>query len=661
MTKSDSPAAAESLPSSLLESSRAKPLRDLPARDLPAAERSGPRGAELTLVPARMVNEVLFCERLMYLEWVQDEWESNAFTADGTRVHKRVDASKKKLRPPPGGETATKAEAPEPPYQARSVSLSSERLGLTAKLDVVDVEGGRTLAVEYKRGKKPNLPEGAYLPERAQLCCHVLLLRDNGYECDGGEIYFAGDHQRTTITIDDALIETTLAAIARVRELASKGRLPPPLVNSPKCPYCSLNAICLPDETNFLRAKHLPLFVSDRPLPAGLDSDGADLDEEAERHELDGANALDDAVAPPTPDHDITTTSTGAEPTAADAPRPLFTRRDEKLPIYVTKQGASVRLDGHQLLVYAEGEKLHDARLPGTSQLSLFGNVQISTQAIRALLERGIGVHFFTYGGWWAGACVGADPNNVDLRLAQYRATDNPETSLRLARGWVHSKVSNCRTLLRRNHHDAPPEVLKELQILGRKALEATSAETLLGLEGTAARTYFSEFSGMLNEASVSAGFSWETRNRRPPKDPLNALLSFAYSLLTKDLTAACRLAGLDPLLGFYHRPQFGRPSLALDLMEEFRPLIADSTVINVVNNHILDAEDFQHNGTGLALSDRARRKFIQAYEARMAQEVQHPVFRYRVSYRRVLELQARLLTRFLLGEIDELPPFKTR
>src|SRR5690606_25022609 len=234
MTKSDSPAATEALAPPTPESVRAKPLRDLPAVD-PA----------LMVVPARMVNEVLYCERLMYLEWVQDEWESNAFTADGTRVHKRVDASKKKLKPPtaakPQGAETTEV-ASDSPYQARSVTLTSERLGLTAKLDVVDVEGGRTLAVEYKRGKKPDLPEGAYLPERAQLCCHVLLLRDNGYTCDGGEIYFAGDHQRTPIVIDNPLIDVTLTAIKRVRELATNGQLPPPLVNSPKCPYCSLNA-----------------------------------------------------------------------------------------------------------------------------------------------------------------------------------------------------------------------------------------------------------------------------------------------------------------------------------------------------------------------------------------------------------------------------------
>lgn len=645
MTTSDSHAAAETLASPPSESARAKPLRDLP-----------PVEPALMLVPARMVNEVLYCERLMYLEWVQDEWESNAFTADGTRVHKRVDASKKKLKPP----AAAKAQTDEAtdatsnsPYQARSVTLSSERLGLTAKLDVVDVDGGRTLAVEYKRGKKPNVPEGAYLPERAQLCCHVLLLRENGYPCDGGEIYFAGDHQRTPIVIDDALIQTTLTAIKRVRELATNGQLPPPLVNSPKCPYCSLNAICLPDETNYLRAKHLPLFVSDTEL--GRAASEPELEETA-APDLDESTEDDSS-----PELDLSPSNGEAADTAPPLPRPLFTRRDEKLPMYVTKQGASVRLDGHQLLVYAEGAKLHEARLPATSHLSLFGNVQISTQAIRSLLERGVGVHFFTYGGWWSGACVGADSNNVDLRIAQYRAGDNPELSLRLARSWVYSKISNCRTLLRRNHSSPPPAVLKELQILGRKALEAPSAETLLGLEGTAARTYFSEFAGMLSEASVSLGFSWETRNRRPPKDRLNALLSLAYSLLTKDLTTACRTAGLDPLLGFYHRPQFGRPSLALDIMEEFRPLIADSTVVNVVNNRILDASDFQMNGTGVALTDGARRKFIQAYEKRLAQEVLHPVFGYRVSYRRVLELQARLLTRFLLGEIDQLPPFKTR
>ena len=179
-----------------IESARAKPLK-----------RSSP--LSLPLVPARMVNEVLYCERLMYLEWVQREWDSNQFTADGSRIHKRVDSSKRKLRPQ-DETTLAPSSAPEPPYQARSVWLTSERLGLTAKLDVVDVADGKAMAVEFKRGKRPNVPEGAYLPERAQLCAQVLLLREHGYECEAAEIYFAGDHQRTPIAITEELLQTTV-------------------------------------------------------------------------------------------------------------------------------------------------------------------------------------------------------------------------------------------------------------------------------------------------------------------------------------------------------------------------------------------------------------------------------------------------------------------
>src|SRR5690606_29993141 len=151
-------------------------------------------------------------------------------------------------------------------------------------------------------------------------------------------------------------------------------------------------------------------------------------------------------------------------------------------------------------------------------------------------------------------------------------------------------------------------------------------------------------FTEMLTDAACASGFCLEGRNRRPPRDPLNALLSFSYSLLVKDTLAACRAAGLDPLLGFYHQPRFGRPSLALDLMQEFRPILADSAVIHAVNNGAVQADDFVVSGGAYALTDHARRRFIQTYEQRMDQEIQHPVFGYRISYRRVLDVQARLL-----------------
>jgi len=572
-----------------------------------------------------MVNEVLYCERLMYLEWVQSEWAGNAFTADGTRVHKRVDASRKRLKKRSADEASATATTPEPapenPYQARSVWLSSERLGLTAKLDVVDVDGGRAIAVEFKRGKRPNLPEGAYLPERAQLCAQVLLLREHGYTCDEAEIYFAGDRQRTQVAITPELIATTLGAVARARELAAAGQCPPPLEDSPKCGRCSLNAICLPDEVNRLKPKHLPLAVPECGEAATT------------------------------------------EPGALEAPplRRLSPTQDERVPLYVTTQGASVQLDGERLAVYADGQKTAEARLPNTSHLALIGNVQISTQAVRSLLSRGIPIHYFTFGAWWAGACTGADSNNVELRLAQYRGSLDANQCLALAKRWVHSKIANCRTLLRRNHRAPDPVVLKELKILARKALDAEKLESLLGIEGTAARTYFQSFTGMLSDASLAAGYQFDGRTRRPPTDRMNALLSFCYSLLTKDMLIACRTAGLDPLLGFYHQPRFGRPSLALDLMEEFRPIVADSVVLNAVNNGVIQYDDFIEATGSVALKDGARKRLIQVYEQRLDDEVTHPVFGYRISYRQVLEIQARLLGRVLLGELPEYPTFRTR
>jgi CRISPR-associated protein Cas1 len=194
---------------------------------------------------------------------------------------------------------------------------------------------------------------------------------------------------------------------------------------------------------------------------------------------------------------------------------------------------------------------------------------------------------------------------------------------------------------------------------------------TLLGIEGNAARLYFGAFSGMLkpkqrpdntaDTANAPWHFDFEGRNRRPPRDPINALLSFAYSLLTKDLSVIAQITGFDPYLGFYHQPRYGRPSLALDVMEEFRPIIADSVVLSVINNGVLSPSDFIQSGPSFALSPTGRKKFIHAYEGRLDSEITHPIFGYRISYRRILEVQLRLLGRFLTDEIANYPAFTTR
>lgn len=582
---------------------------------------AGLRGAAPELVPARMINEVLYCERLAYLEWSQGEFQDNVYTVDGRATHARVDARQAGLPLPPSPDEGVAEEpvAEEPrPYVARSVWLSSEALGITAKIDVVEGEGGDVVPIEYKRGHAPEVPERAYLPERAQVCAQVLLLREHGFTCDYAEIDFAADRRRVRIGIDAALVETTRAAAARVRTLGDAGVLPEPLVHSPKCDGCSLVGICLPDEVEQLR--RLSAEAGADQLELGLEGEG------------DGR-----------------------------ATRRLHPQADDCVPLYVQAHWGKVRLEGERLIVETK-EGRSEARLPLTSQVCIYGSVQVSTPAMAALMEREIPLCFFSYGGWFRGRAVGHHHKNVELRMAQHAAFADPEASLGLARVMVASKIANARTMLRRNHSAPDEVVLKELEVLSRQARGAAAAESLLGIEGAAARLYFQALPGMLRPPSgPTPAFDFTSRNRRPPLDPVNALLSFVYGLLAKELTLTVTSVGLEPMLGYYHRPRYGRPALALDLMEELRPILADSVVIGVINTGVVGPDDFVHAAGACAMKPGARRRVIQAYERRMATLVTHPVFNYRISYRRVLEVQARLLSRWLLGEIDVVPAFRTR
>jgi CRISP-associated protein Cas1 len=594
------------------------------------------------VIPARMLNEVTYCERLMYLEWVQREFADNYFTVDGRSVHERADAAGGALPDPSADrdhEGSTKRGSAEssvepPPYHARSVWLTSERLGITAKIDIVEgYADGRVVPIEYKRGAAPELDEGAYLPERIQLCAHVLLLRDHGYRCDEAELYFAKSKRRVPIAITESLIQRTEFAIRVAREVAVRTEAPPPLRDSPKCRGCSLVEICLPDEVNLLRR----------------------LDGQALRDEPED----DGGVTGPLDPDPWGIAVTPEPPAEKPAIRRLYAALDERVPLYVHDHGAQIGLSGERLWVRGENSAAH-VRLMNTSQVVVRGNVQITTQASRALLERGIPVTFLSSGGWYAGRLIGTDTNNIELRIAQFRAAQNEAVCLRLARAFVQAKIRNCRTMLRRNAEGLDTTVLRQLRHLSRKAMLAESTDSLLGVEGAAGRVYFQAFATMLRPGPTAA-FDLNQRNRRPPRDPVNALLSFAYALLVKELVIAVSGVGLEPLLGFYHRPRFGRPALALDLMEEFRPLIADSIVVTAVNNGIVTADDFVTAAGACNIKGHARRKLIEAHERRMDHTVTHPVFGYSISYRRVLEIQARLLSRILLGELQDYPQFVTR
>jgi len=255
----------------------------------------------------------------------------------------------------------------------------------------------------------------------------------------------------------------------------------------------------------------------------------------------------------------------------------------------------------------------------------------------------------------------GLPGRNVELRRRQTIVA--AQGGLEIARRVVNGKILNSRTLLRRNGRERSDEVLGQLKRLADRALEVTSTGSLLGIEGTAARLYFGAFPTMLREEKRLPGspFSFEGRNRRPPTDPVNCLLGYVYGLLTKELTATAFAIGFDPYQGFFHRPRFGRPALALDLAEEFRPLVAESVVVNLVNNGEVAVGDFLVRAGGVTLTQSGRKAVLASYERRMATELRHPLFGYRASYRRILEVQCRLLAAHLLGEIPAYVPVTTR
>lgn len=475
------------------------------------------------------------------------------------------------------------------------------------KLDLVscDPEGGEAVPVETKRGRVPAIPLRSYPPERVQLMAQGLLLRCHGYRCDHGFLYFAGSRTRVRVDFDDELEQQTREAIADCRAGRAATEMPPPLEDSPKCWGCSLCGICLPDETRELRdSAHLP------------------------------------------------------EGNAGPDPRRLFPARDRASPFYVQEQGAHVGKTGERLVVTKEREIIGETRLIETSQVVLFGNVQISAQALHLLMEKGLPVVHFSTGAWFHGMSHGMGVENAYSRVAQYAAAADPAYCVRFAVSLLYAKVSNQRALVLRNGSgEAKDRCVDALaaQLRGLANSAPMSPELLLGWEGQAAAQYFSAFPSMLKTGELPE-FDFTSRNRRPPKDPVNAMLSFCYALLVKECLVALWSEGLDPWWGLFHRPRHGRPALALDLMEPFRPVLADSAVITAINTGMVRPRDFETNANGCAMKPAAKKALLRAWEQRLDQLYTHPEFGYRCSWRTILRIQARLLVRLLRGDIPQLP-----
>lgn len=549
-----------------------------------------PATADTPLVPVRMINEWIYCPRLAYLMWVDGEWADTADTDDGRRIHRRSDRPGKALPDPDE----------DRPFRARAVTLASERLGIIAKMDVIEGADGAVTPVDLKRGKRPHVDKGAHDPERVQVCAQALILEDAGYRVAEGALWFADSRERVRVVLDDDLRARTLAAIADLRLAAAARRRPPPLDASPKCPRCALASICLPDEVAFFR-------------------------------------------------HDT-------------VPRILAPDAGAALPVHVQTPGARIRKSAERLVVETDTDPV-EVPLGEIAELVLWGPVVLTTPALHALMERQIPVSWLSSGGWLMGHTTGTGTKGIDARIAQHRAAADPAEALRHARSLVVAKIRNQRTMLRRNWKggDPPDETLARMKRLAEAAPHARNVDLLLGIEGEAAALYFQAFDGLIAEGRSPAPLRFEARNRRPPADPVNALLSFGYALLTRALMAPIVSAGLDPYLGVLHRPRHGRPALALDLMEPFRPLLADSAVLMAINNGEVTPDDFLWNGPACALQPRGRKALIAAWERRLDQETTHPVFGYRLSMRRLLSVQCRLFARHLMGEIPEMPHYTPR
>lgn len=603
------------------------------------------------LIPLAMLNAFVYCPRRFHYEFVQGVMQDNEHVVHGRRRHARVDDPALAERPRREGEA----------IHTRSVWLASDRLGLTGKVDVVEETPAPTTGkipapqadstgckpvphesgqdthpsagqdahlpglapVEYKKSRPPTAqqcPAGYWPNDGVQVCAQALLLEeDAGHPIERGYLYFAATRQRVEVTMTLELRESTLLALAAARALCDQDEEPPPLVDSPTCPACSLVSLCMPDETNRLRNG--------------------------------GAGIVADPTRFPVP----------GEPLRCLIPADYDTEI-----LYVTEQGATIGKTGDAFIVRdREGKKLTEAPGAKLRQICVYGYAQLTTQAVHACMDSGIDVAFLSMGGRLKGHLSPLPNPNGLLRCTVARALQSESVRLALAREVVAAKIHNQRVMLMRNTRPedkgtAFARDVDDLQRLEESAGRAETRPALLGMEGSAARLYFGRLTGMLRPEAREQ-FAFTNRNRRPPRDPVNALLSLAYSCLCKDVLSAVAAVGLDPYLGALHESRRGQPALALDLMEEFRPIIADSVVLTLVNNRMLGDGDFVRGRQSCNLTDNGRRAFFAGYERRKADECTHPVFDYKTSYVRLVEMQARVLARFLTGQIPTYAGFRTR
>ncbi len=539
-----------------------------------------------TPLRVQSLHALLYCERLFFLEEVEEVRVADAAVFAGRRLHIELDEGER-----------------------LSIELGSENLGLVGKVDAVRTRDGVIVVTEQKRGRPAPGADGpaAWDTDQVQVAAYGMLMAEAfpnaTIEC---RVRYHQPAASIVVPLDEAMRARVHSAIARARLLRLAGERPPVTADERRCTRCSLAPVCLPHE---------------------------------EREQ--------------------------------DATPRLFPEDDVRQVLHVATPGARVGRSAQELRVSIEDTPDHKVGVKGVSAVVLHGNVQISAQALALCVDESIGVHWFAGSGRFIGG-LATQSGSVHRRLRQFEALRVEANRLSLARRLIAAKVEGqLRFVLRasRERPDARASLaaqVRDLRSVLAKIRHAETAERLLGLEGAAAARYFSCMPSLLG-ASVPELLRWTVRSQHPPLDRLNALLSFFYSLVHREVEAALHAVGLDTAMGFYHQPRGSAGPLALDLMELFRVPLADMPVIASVNRATWDVDgDFdvaQRAGATARvwLSPAGRKKALQIFERRRRETWKHNVLGYSLSYARLVELEARLLEKEWTGKPGLFATFRLR
>lgn len=518
------------------------------------------------------LHALVYCERLFYLEEVEEIRVADARVWAGRALHEELDEADELVQ----------------------LTLESEVLGIKGKLDAVRTRDGATYPIEHKRGRSAKDDNGkptAWQTDRIQLAAYALLLEEHlGRAIPEGRIRYHADRQTLRVPIDEALRASVAAAVQRARVLTIATSRPPVTTHEGRCAACSLAPVCLPEEARL-----------------------------AERLEEDA----------------------DSRPRA----KRLFPADTEARSLHLLSPRARLGRSGEAFELRQPDQRPEVIGVREVSDVVVHGYAQLSTQALKQCAVSGIPVHYLNGTGGHVGT-FSAPAGGVQRRIRQFGALAEDATRLRLAKALVSAKVElQLRHLLRASRKDEDARRQIEGCLVGiRAALSAVSrapsSESLLGLEGSAARSYFSAIARLITVPELVP----DGRSRRPPADPFNALLSLGYGLLYRDALSAILRVGLDPAFSFYHRPRTAAYPLALDLMELFRVPMVDMLVLGMVNRRAFSDDAFVRTKAQVWMSDSGRRSFLEMYEGRKEEEYRHPVIGYSLSYARLMELEVRLL-----------------